>query len=185
MDWLQHARPPCPSLSPWVCSNSCPQSQWCHPTISSSVTLFFCLQSCPASGTFPNESALRVRWPKYWSVSFSINSPSSTRENSGWKNWLEFRLCGDKQWDKQDCCSWMINEAQEPLCLALKDYKYMSFIEHNPSVTNCKSSFSCGPFPPLVLNRMSTQPWTHQLRSPRHPGICRHTCTQTALHEFS
>ena len=51
---LQHARPPCPSLSPRVCSNSCPLSQWCHPTISSSAICFsFCLQSFPASESFP------------------------------------------------------------------------------------------------------------------------------------
>ena len=50
---LQHTRLPCPSLSPAVCSNSCPLSRWCHPTISSSVTPFsFCLQSLPASGSF-------------------------------------------------------------------------------------------------------------------------------------
>ena len=51
---LQHSRLPCPSLSPGVCSNSCPLRRWCHPTISSSVTLFSsCLQSFPASGSFP------------------------------------------------------------------------------------------------------------------------------------
>ena len=51
---LQHARPPCPSPSPGVCSNSCPLNQWCHPTISSSVISFSsCLQSFPASGSFP------------------------------------------------------------------------------------------------------------------------------------
>ena len=44
----------CPSLSHGVCSNSCPLSRWCHPTISSSATLFsFCLLSFPASGSFP------------------------------------------------------------------------------------------------------------------------------------
>ena len=48
---LQHPRPPCPSPSPGACSNSCPLSGWCHPTISSSVFLF-CLQSFPASGSF-------------------------------------------------------------------------------------------------------------------------------------
>ena len=53
-DGLQHARLPCPSLSPRVCSNSCPWSRWCHPTISSSVAPFsFCLQSFPASWSFP------------------------------------------------------------------------------------------------------------------------------------
>ena len=51
---LQHTRFPCPSLSPRACSNSCPSSQWCHPTISSSVVPFSsCLQSFPASGSFP------------------------------------------------------------------------------------------------------------------------------------
>ena len=50
---LQHARLPCLSLSPGVCSNSCPLSQWCHPTISSSVAPFSCSQSFLASGTFP------------------------------------------------------------------------------------------------------------------------------------
>ena len=50
---LQHARLPCPSPSPGVCSNSCPLSQWCHPTSSSSVVPFFSrLQCFPASGSF-------------------------------------------------------------------------------------------------------------------------------------
>ena len=50
---LQHARLPCPSLTPGACSNSCPLSWWCHPTISSSVVPFSpCLQSFPASGPF-------------------------------------------------------------------------------------------------------------------------------------
>ena len=51
---LQHARPPCPSPTPGVYSNSCPLSWWCHPAISSSVIPFSsCLQSFPASGSFP------------------------------------------------------------------------------------------------------------------------------------
>ena len=50
---LQHARLPCPSPSPRACSNSCPWSWWCHPTISSSAAPFSsCLQSFPASGAF-------------------------------------------------------------------------------------------------------------------------------------
>ena len=53
MHGLQHSRLPCPSLSPRVCSNSCPLSQWCSPTISSSVALFSCPQSFPASWSFP------------------------------------------------------------------------------------------------------------------------------------
>ena len=51
---LQHTRLPCPSSTPRACSNSCPSSQWCHPTISSSIIPFSsCLQSFPASGPFP------------------------------------------------------------------------------------------------------------------------------------
>ena len=51
---LQHARLPCPSPTPGACSVLCPSSLWCHPTISSSVIHFFsCLQSFPASGSFP------------------------------------------------------------------------------------------------------------------------------------
>ena len=50
---LQHARLPCPSPSPGVCSNSCPSNRWCHPTVSSSVVPFsFCLQYFLSSGTF-------------------------------------------------------------------------------------------------------------------------------------
>ena len=50
----QHARPPCTSPTPGACSNSCPSSRWCHPTISSSVIPFSsCLQSFPALGSFP------------------------------------------------------------------------------------------------------------------------------------
>ena len=50
---LQHTRPPCPSPTPGAYSRSCPLSQWCHPTILSSVIPFSCLQSFPASGSFP------------------------------------------------------------------------------------------------------------------------------------
>ena len=68
---LQHARPPCPSPTPGVHPNPCLLSQWCHPAISSSVVPFSCPQSLPALGSFPM-SQLRMRWPKYWSFSFSI-----------------------------------------------------------------------------------------------------------------
>ena len=50
---LQHTRLSCPSLSLEVFSNSCPLSQCCHSTVLSSVTSFLCLQSFPASGSFP------------------------------------------------------------------------------------------------------------------------------------
>ena len=73
---LQHAKVPCLSSFPRVCSNSCPSSQWCHPTISSCHPLLLLPSIFPSIRVFSNESALRVRWPKYWSFSFNI-SPSN------------------------------------------------------------------------------------------------------------
>ena len=71
-EW-QHTRPPCPSPTPGVHSNSHPLSQWCHPAISSSVVPFSsCPQSLPASESFPMSQLFAWGWPKYWSFSFSI-----------------------------------------------------------------------------------------------------------------
>ena len=72
---LQHARLPCPSSFPRACSNSCPLSLWCHPIISFSVIPFSCLQSFPASGSFP-VSQFFASGAKFWSFSLSI-SPSN------------------------------------------------------------------------------------------------------------
>ena len=69
----QHARPPCPSPTPGVHSNSHPSSLWCHPAISSSVVPFSSFpQSLPASESFPVSQLFMWGWPKYWSFSFSI-----------------------------------------------------------------------------------------------------------------
>ena len=93
---LQQARPPCPSPTPRVHSNSCPSSRWCHPAISSFVVPFSsCPQSLPAS-VFSNESTLCMRWPKYWSCRFSI-IPS--KEHPGllsleWTGWISLESKG-------------------------------------------------------------------------------------------
>ena len=75
--WLQHTRLPCPLLSPGACSNLRPLSRWCHPTISFCCPLLLLLLPSIFSSirVFFKESALLIRWPKYWSFSFSI-SPS-------------------------------------------------------------------------------------------------------------
>ena len=71
---LQHARLPCPSPSPRACSDSYPLSQWCHPTISSSVIPFSsCLQSFSASGSFPMSRLFASGGQKYWSFSISAS----------------------------------------------------------------------------------------------------------------
>ena len=71
-----HTRPPCPSPTSRVYPNPCPLSWWCHPTISSCHPLLLLPSTFPSIRVFSNESALRIRWPKYWSFSFSI-SPSN------------------------------------------------------------------------------------------------------------
>ena len=68
----QHTRPPCPSPTPGVYSNPCPLSRWCHPTISSFHSFLLPPSVFPSIRVFSNESTLHMRWPKYWSFSFSI-----------------------------------------------------------------------------------------------------------------
>ena len=93
----QHARPPCPSPTPRVYSNSCPLSRWCHPAISSSVVPFSsCPQSFPASGSFPvsqffssGGQSIRV------SASTSV-LPMNTQDWSplGWTGWISLQSKG-------------------------------------------------------------------------------------------
>ena len=95
---LQYARLPCPSPSPGVCPSSYPLNQWCYLAISSSVTLFsFCIQSFPASGSFPmsqllasggqstGASALASVFPKiiqgWFLLSFTVWSPCCPRDS--------------------------------------------------------------------------------------------------------
>ena len=81
----QHARLPCPSLSPGVCSDLWPLSWWCHPTISSSVARFsFCLQSFPASGSFPM-SRLFASCGQRTEASVSASVPAVNIQ--GWFPW--------------------------------------------------------------------------------------------------
>ena len=87
----QHARPPCPSPTPRVYSNSCPLSQWGHPAISSSVVPFSsCPQSLPASGSFPMSQLFAWgRQSTGLSASASV-LPMNTQNWSplGWTGWI-------------------------------------------------------------------------------------------------
>ena len=93
----QHTRPPCPSTTPRVYSNSCTLSQWCHPTISSSVVLFSsCPQSLPASGSFPM-SQLFAWGSQSTGVSASTSAlPMITQDWSpiGWIGWTSLQSKG-------------------------------------------------------------------------------------------
>ena len=90
----QHARPPCPSPTPRAYSNSCLLSQWCHPTISSSVIPFSsCLQSLPASGSF-QMSQLLASGGQGIGVSASTSVfPMNTQDwfPLGWTGWISLQ----------------------------------------------------------------------------------------------
>ena len=87
----QYARPPCPSPTPGVYSNSCPSSQWCHPAISSSVIPFFsCPQSLPASGSFPISQLFAWGGQSIGVSALESVVPMNTQDWSplGWTGWI-------------------------------------------------------------------------------------------------
>ena len=91
----QHARPPCPSQTPGVYSNSCPSSQWCHPTISV-IPFSSYLQSLPATGSFPM-SQLFPWCGQSTGVSASASVlPMNTQDWSplGWTGWISLQSKG-------------------------------------------------------------------------------------------
>ena len=88
---LQHTRPPCPSPAPGVYSNSCPLSQWCHPTISSSVVPFSShLQSFPALGSFPMSQFFPTGGQSIGVSASTSVLPMNTQDWSplGWTVWI-------------------------------------------------------------------------------------------------
>ena len=93
----QHPRPPCLSPAPGIHPNPCPLSQWCHPTISSSVVPFsYCPQSFPASGSFPM-SQLFTSGGQSIGVSASTSDlPMNTQDwfSLGWTGWISLQSKG-------------------------------------------------------------------------------------------
>ena len=90
---LQHTRPPFPSPAPEARSNSCPSSQWCHPTISSSVVPFSsCLPSFPASGSFP----MSLFFP--WGGQRSGASATASDLPVNIQDWFPLELTGLTYW---------------------------------------------------------------------------------------
>ena len=91
---FQHTRPPCPSPTPEVHSNSCPSSQWCHPTILSSVILFsFSLQSFRASGSFPMSQFFALGGQNIVASASASILPVNTQDwsPSGWTGWISLQ----------------------------------------------------------------------------------------------
>ena len=92
----QHTRPPCPSPTPGVYSNSCPSSRWCHPAISSSVVPFsYCLQS-PASRSFPMSQFFTSGGQRFGVSASTSVLPMNTQDWSplGWTGWISLQSKG-------------------------------------------------------------------------------------------
>ena len=95
--WIAARRPPCPSPTPGVYSNSCPLSQWCHPVISSSVVPFSsCPQSLPASGFFPTSQHLASSGQNIGVSASASVLPKNTKDLSplGWTGWISLKSTG-------------------------------------------------------------------------------------------
>ena len=100
---LRHIRVSYPSVSPRVCSNSCPLSLWCHPTISSTVSSSYCPQSYPASGSFPMSQL-------FVSSGQSIRTSTSVLPMNN-QDWFPLELTGLiallSKWNRNlSSCSW-------------------------------------------------------------------------------
>ena len=95
--WIEHSRPPCPSATPGVYSNSCPSSWWCHPAISSSVVPFSsCPQSLPASGFFPLSQVFTSGGQSIGVSASASVLPMTTQDwsPSGWTGWISLQSKG-------------------------------------------------------------------------------------------
>ena len=93
----QHARPPCPSPTPGVYSNSCPLRRWYHPTISSSDIAFYsCPQSFPASGSFPLSWLFASCGQSIGASALASVLPMNTQDWSplGWTDWISLQSKG-------------------------------------------------------------------------------------------
>ena len=125
---LQHARPPCPSPSHRACSNSCPLSQWCHPTISSSVIPFSpFLQSFPASGSFPISQFFALG-----GQSIGVSASASVLPMNiqhwfplGWTGWISLQSKGLKRL-LQHCSSKASILQRSAFFMAQLSYPYMT-----------------------------------------------------------
>ena len=93
----QHSRPPSPSPTPRVYSNSCPLSRWCHPAISSSIVPFSsCPQSLPESGSFPMSQLFAWDGQRIEVSALASVLPMNTQDWSplGWTNWTSLQSKG-------------------------------------------------------------------------------------------
>ena len=145
----QHTRPPCPSQAPWVYSNSCPSSRWCHPAISSSVVLSpFCSQSLPASESFPM-SQLFAWGGQTIGVSASASVlPMNTQDWSplGWTGWISFQ----SKWLSRVFSNTTVQKHQF-FCAQLSSHPYVTT---GKAIALTRQTF-VGKVMPLLFNMLS------------------------------
>ena len=145
---LQHARPPCPSITPGIYPNSCPLSRWCYPTISFSVVPFSsCLQSFPASGSFQMSQFFASGGQSTGVFSFNI-SPSN--EHSGRisfrMDWLDLAV----QETLKSLLQHHSSKASILWCSAFFKYTYLFLIWGSHNVLLCYESCVIWFLPKLV-----------------------------------
>ena len=131
---LQHARLPCPSPTQGACSNSCPSCQRCHPTISSSVILFSCLQSFPASGSFQMNQFFASSGQSIGVTASASVLPMNIQDwfplgLTGLIDWIDWSLCCPR--DSQESSptpqfksisSWVLSLLYGPTLTSIHDY---------------------------------------------------------------
>ena len=108
---LQHARPPCPSPIPGACSNSCPLSRWCHPTISSSVGPFSsCLQSFPASGSLQMSQLFALGGQNIGVSASASVLPMNIQDwfPLGWTGWISLQSKGPSHHSSKASILWYL-----------------------------------------------------------------------------
>ena len=170
----QHARPPCPSPTPGVHSNSCPLSRWCHPTISSSVVpSSSCPSSLPASGSFPMSQLFAWGGPSTGvSASASVLS-MNTQDGSplGWTGWISSQSKGLLQHNSLKasifrCSAFFIVQLSHPYMTTGKMlYKYL------PAHSKFKFCFSKLFVFVFVFWVFSIHGWFHpQMQKPQIQG---------------
>ena len=165
---LQHARLPCSSLSPRVCSNSCPLSQWCHSTISSSIATFSsCLQSFSASGSFPgNQLFISGGQSTGASVSVSV-LPMNIQ---GWFPLELTNLISCYPRDSQECLSTIRNWKE--LGMGQKEVRWRNKHRHGNTCPVTRNS--CSKLLLTSLVAVSFNPYFHsQLFGKQLVAICK------------
>ena len=143
-----HARPPCPSPSPGVHSDSCPSSPWCHPAISSSVVPFSsCPQSFPASESFPMSQLFAWGGQSTGVSALASFLPKKSQgwSPSEWTGWISLQSRGFYYFNPRTnaiaiCSSSQVGEVTE--CHLLSCSKWINYIL-NVLLTLCISRFPC------------------------------------------